>query len=187
MDASDTQKYYKRYSVPKGALYGAAGGLVAGWVMAPFMMITMTMIGASQDAFFSALGDYFVADENAFQAGLAAHMAAGVVMGAMFGATTAGIERLRVTSFAKGVSEGLATGAVAFAVLFLPLTVSAFPSLVEAIAQGMTEEQRDILEAEVFPALIGLALLDHLAYGAVLGVVTSGFVVGVRKVKKIEK
>jgi hypothetical protein len=191
MDAKDTQKYYKKYSLPRGALYGAVGGLVAAWVMAPFLMITMILLGVPEDVLFTTLGGYFIIDfADSFQAGLIMHIISGVIIGTIFGVMTAAIERLRITSFAKGVGEGLAAGGIIFAVFFVPLAVTTLPALVDAIVQngqGITEEQRRDLEAQVFTGIIVLGAFDHLAYGAVLGVVTSGFVVGVRKITKVEK
>jgi hypothetical protein len=191
MDAKDTQKYYKKYSVPRGALYGAVGGLVAAWVMAPFLMITMILLGFPEDVLFITLGGYVTLDfADSFQAGIIMHIMSGVIIGTIFGVMTAAIERLRITSFAKGVGTGLAAGGIIFAVFFVPLAVTTLPALVDAIiqnGQGISEEQRSDLEAQVFIGIMVLGAFDHLAYGAVLGVVTSGFIVGVRKITKVEK
>jgi hypothetical protein len=191
MDAKDTQKYYKKYSLPRGALYGAVGGLVAAWVMAPFLMITMILLGFPEDVLFITLGGYVTLDfADSFQAGIIMHIMSGVIIGTIFGVMTAAIERLRITSFAKGVGTGLAAGGIIFAVFFVPLAVTTLPALVDAIiqnGQGISEEQRSDLEAQVFIGIMVLGAFDHLAYGAVLGVVTSGFIVGVRKITKVEK
>ena len=195
MDVRDTRKYYKKYSMPRGALYGAIGGLVAGWVMAPFLMITMIMVGMSDDTFFVVIGKYLTGaqtDEEAVQSAFGLHLMTSAIIGSIFGTVTASTQKLRISSFTKGVGEGLATGMIAFVVLFLPLTMAAFPNWTEVISErnpDMTEEQVVNLAEVAFPAVIILSVADHLIYGMVLGVATSGFIVGVRKVrrKSIEK
>lgn len=190
MDADSTQKYYRKYSVPKGAIYGATGGLVAGWVMAPFLMITFVILGIPDNTFFVILGEYSIGSQagvTPLQAGFVLHIAASVIVGTIFGIVTASIEKLRITSFVKSIAEGMSAGMIAFIVLFMPVMTTAFQNLTQVIAennQDLTEGQIASLAGQVFPAMIALSMADHLIYGAILGVVTAGFVVGVRKVNK---
>lgn len=190
MDADNTRKYYKKYSIPRGAIYGAIGGLVAGWIMAPFLMITSVILGIPDDTFFVILGEYsadFQFDETALQTGFVIHMTAGVVIGTLFGMVTASIAKLRITSFTKSIAEGAIAGMIAFIVLFLPVMTTSYQNLTQAISennQDLSEGEMANLAEQVFPAMIALSMVDHLIYGVILGIVTAGFVVGVRKVNR---
>lgn len=192
MDRFETKKYYEKYSVLKGIAYGAIAGVVAGFIMAPFLMASAAAIGLPANSILLVYGLAFGAPQHAMTVGISLHLLASAIIGVVFGSITSIVDRFRITGIGKGIAEGLVTSMIAFAVLFMPISMLVLPPfLAQIIAVGETEvgiqqqgQAMDVIilqEEQVMPALIGLSIADHLIYGAVLGTVMSAFVVRVRK------
>lgn len=170
--------------------FGAIGGFVAGLVMAPFFMLTAIMAGMPTNTIPIAIGLAFGAsqDNNAMMIGSGLHMLTSTLIGIIFGAVTAAASKLRITSFRKGVGEGLATGMIAFAVLFIPISMFVMsPVLVQMMMQmdlSLTQQQAMSVLQQGIPLMIGIGILEHLVYGAVLGAVTSALMLKVKRVRK---
>jgi hypothetical protein len=123
--------------IGKSILLGAIGGLVGGLVMIPFMMITAMLAGMPANTMPVAMGMVFGANQNgAMTIGLAMHMLTSALIGVVFGAVTSSLSKLRITGFGKGIAEGLITGMIAFAVLFVPIGMVVMPPvLIEMMTQ----------------------------------------------------
>ena len=108
-------------------------------------------------------------------------LAQGVIVGIIFGIITAKIKKLHITNIRKGVILGLATGVIACLVLFVPVILTIYPSLLaNALAiypqtipfslQGLhthaiiTQSQNSYLSI-----LFGYGLFAYLVYGFILG------------------
>lgn len=156
--------------------------------MIPFMMLTAIMAGMPANTMPVAMGLAFGANQNdAMTSGLGMHMLTSALIGVIFGAITALVGKLRITSFGKGIAEGLITGMIAFAVLFVPISMMVMPPvLIEMMMQmnpSVTLQQAMEMLQQGMPMMMGIGVLEHLVYGAVLGAITSALVLklGARK------
>jgi hypothetical protein len=175
-------------SVGKSIIFGAIGGFVGGLVMIPFMMLTAMMAGMPANTIVVAMGLAFGANQNdAMTSGLGMHILTSALIGVIFGAVTALVGKLRITGFRKGIVEGLITGMIAFAVLFIPITMAVMPPvLINMMIQmnpSITQQQAMGMLQQGMPMMMGIGVLEHLVYGAVLGAITSALVLklGARK------
>jgi hypothetical protein len=167
--------------IGKSILFGAIGGFVGGLVMIPFMMLTAIMAGMPANTIPVAMGLAFGANQNdAMTGGLGMHLLTSALIGVIFGAITSLVGKLRITSFRKGIAEGLITGIIAFVVLFIPVSMVVMPPvLIEMMMQmnpTMTQQQAMGMLQQGMPMMMGIGVLEHLVYGAVLGAITSALV-----------
>jgi hypothetical protein len=168
-------------SIGKSILFGAIGGFVGGLVMIPFMMLTAIMAGMPANTIVVAMGLAFGANQNnAMTMGLGMHLLTSTLIGVIFGAITASVGKLRITGFRKGIVEGLITGMIAFAVLFIPISMMVMPPvLIKMMIQmnpSVTQQQAMGMLQQGTPMMMGIGILEHLVYGAVLGAITSALV-----------
>jgi uncharacterized membrane protein YeaQ/YmgE (transglycosylase-associated protein family) len=114
-------------------------------------------------------------------------MLTSILIGIIFGAVTSLVRKLMITGFRKGIIEGLITGMIAFVVLFIPISMAAMPPILMKMAMQMnptmTEQQIMSMLQQNMPMMFGMGILEHLAYGAVLGAVTTALVLktGIRR------
>lgn len=147
-----------------GLIAGSIAGIAGGLAMIPFFVLSAVSVGMPAMAVLASIGLAFGADsDGAIALGIVMHLAASVLIGMIFGIVTGMVDRLRITSYKKGVGLGLIAGMVAFAVLFIPTTMSP-PSRPDQQGSSM---------------LIGV--IEHLVYGAVLGAVTARLVLNAGK------
>jgi hypothetical protein len=182
-----------RHNYPAGRsiAFGAIGGIVAGLVMAPFILLTAMMVGMPANTIAVAMGLMFGASQdNAMMTGFGMHMLTSVLIGIIFGAVTAAVSKLRITGFGKGIGEGVITGMIAFVVLFLPISMFVMPpvlmQMMMQMSPSLTQQQAMNMLQQGMPTMIGIGVLEHLVYGAVLGAVTSALVLKVRRVGREE-
>lgn len=175
-------------SLGKSIAFGAIGGFVGGLVMIPFMILTTIMAGMPANTMPVAMGLAFGANQNdAMASGLGMHMLTSALIGVIFGAITALVGKLRITSFGKGIAEGLITGMIAFVVLFVPISMMVMPPVLIVMMMQMnpsvTLQQAMEMLQQGMPMMMGIGVLEHLVYGAVLGAITSALVLklGARK------
>src|SRR5919198_849627 len=165
-------------SIGKSILFGAVGGFVGGLVMIPFMMLTAMMAGMPANTIPVAMGLAFGANQdNAMMTGIGMHLLTSALIGIIFGAATGSIGKLRITGFRKGIGEGLITGMIAFVVLFLPISMIVMPPVLMKMMMQMnlnlTQHQAIGMLQKGMPVMIGIGVLEHLVYGAVLGAIAS--------------
>lgn len=142
---------------------GSIGGAAGGFAMIPFFVLASTMMGMPPMAILAGIGIAFGATtDSAVAVGIVMHFVASVLIGMIFGAVTATVDRLRITSYRKGVGEGLIAGMIAFAVLALPMAT---------MSGGGTQQM----------SVLAISIAEHLAYGAVLGAVTAALVLDAQK------
>jgi TM2 domain-containing membrane protein YozV len=177
------------YPVRLGILYGATGGFVAGMVMAPFLMLTAMMAGMPANTIAVAMGLAFGAtQDNAMIFGFGMHMLTSILIGVIFGAVTAKVDRLRITGFGKGIIEGLIAGMIAFVVLFIPVSMLVMPPVLTQIVMqanpALTQQQTMSMLQQGIPLMMGMGVVEHLVYGAVLGAVASALALKVRRAEE---
>jgi hypothetical protein len=171
-------------STKRMIMFGAIGGIIAGFVMAPIRMLTILLVDMPANIMGTAIGLAFGADINsAMMTGLGLHMLASILPGVIFGAVVANVSKLRISGFTKGVSEGLIAGMIAFVVLFIPVNMSIMPPVLVQLVMQMnpTINQQQIMGMlqQNMPTIIGMGVLEHLVYGAVLGAITTALILKV--------
>jgi hypothetical protein len=118
-----------RRPIGRGVIYGAIGGFVGGLVMYAIMSGVMEAIGMGANCFAVILalisGQPF--SNSLVPIGVAIHLITSTVIGAIFGVVISSINKLRITGFARGLGFGVATGLIAFVILFLPIALIAMP------------------------------------------------------------
>src|ERR687897_3085807 len=169
--------------VSKSIVFGAIGGFVAGLVMAPFIIITAILAGMPPDTMLIAMGsmfDPFSSKDAAMMVGFGMHMLTSVLIGIIFGAVTSLVKKFWITGFGKGIIEGLIAGMIAFVVLFIPISMAAMPPILMEMAMQMnptmTGQQIMGMMQQNMPMMVGIGILEHLVYGAILGTVTTAFI-----------
>ena len=169
--------------VSKSIVFGAIGGLVAGVVMAPFIMMTAILAGMPPDTMLVAMGLMFGSSfprDIGMMVGFGMHMLTSILIGVIFGTVTSLVKKLWITGFGKGIAEGLITGMIAFVVLFIPISMGAMPPILMNMAMqmnpGMTQQQIMGMMQQNMPMMMGIGILEHLVYGAVLGAVTTALI-----------
>ena len=172
-----------RTIVSKSIVFGAIGGLVAGAVMALFIMMTAILAGMPPDTMLVAMGLMFGSSspkDIAMMVGFGMHMLTSVLIGIIFGAVTSLVKKFWITGFGKGIIEGLIAGMIAFVVLFIPISMAAMPPILMEMAMQMnptmTEQQIMGMMQQNMPMMVGIGILEHLVYGAILGTVTTAFI-----------
>jgi hypothetical protein len=172
-------KNFEHQDVGKSIGYGGIGGFVGGLAMSPFLIITAIVTGMPLETMPVAMGLLFgdFSKPDAMTIGFAMHMLTSVLIGVIFGTVTALVGRLKITRYRKGIIEGLIAGMVAFIVLFIPISMAVMPPILMKMSMQInptiTQEQFMSQMQQNMPPVIGLVILEHLVYGAVLGVVTS--------------
>jgi hypothetical protein len=184
------KKIHSSIFIGRSIGFGAIGRFVAGLVMAPFLMITAILAGMPPNTMPIAMGLMFgtsATKESAMIVGFGMHMLTSILIGIIFGAVTSLVRKLMITGFRKGIIEGLITGMIAFVVLFIPISMAAMPPILMKMAMQMnptmTEQQIMSMLQQNMPMMFGMGILEHLAYGAVLGAVTTALVLktGIRR------
>jgi hypothetical protein len=107
---------------------GIVGGIAGGSVMYGIMSILMTQIGMGANCFAIIMGlitgqPY----ENALYPGITAHFLTSIAIGVAFGAII-NVKKLQIHGFGKGIGLGIATGVIAFAVIFVPIAMTVLPA-----------------------------------------------------------
>ncbi len=149
--------------------------------MYPFLFLTTSMMGIPLDDLSIARGMAIsnLDSNNYFNLGLGIgmHLLTGVIAGVIFALVVSAISRLKITSFGKGIVEGVIFSAVVFIVLYVPTTVYMVqPNLSEIMHQANpqpNEQQNQIVvENNLFP-LYGFGFVAHAVFGVVLGYLVS--------------
>jgi hypothetical protein len=143
------------------------------------VLITTSSAGSSgsSNVIIVAVGDIVHIGLAAF--GLV--LAQGIIVGIILGIITNKIKRLSITSKKKGIGFGLATGVIAYIVLFVSVISSAYPSLlanslttyphtIPASLQGLHNTHTSVKEQSAFMSMmLGYGLFAYLVYGFILG------------------
>jgi hypothetical protein len=159
----------RTYPIGKSIAWGAIGGFVAGLVMVPLLMLTAFMAGLSANAVPFVLGLSIGADpDSAFIIGLILFLILSIIIGIVFGAITAGIKRLRITGYRKGIVEGIIGGIIAFVVLFVPLSIVVIPDTINTIIQHTIA-----ILSQALPIILGIGFVGWIIFGAVMGAVST--------------
>jgi len=106
---------------------GIVGGMVGGALMYGIMAILMTQIGMDANCFAIIMGlitgqSY----ENALGPGIVAHFLTSIAIGVAFGAII-NVKKFQIRGFGKAIGLGIATGVIAYVVIFVPIAMTVLP------------------------------------------------------------
>jgi hypothetical protein len=180
-----TQEHRKQYSVKKGAGYGAFGGFIAAISFTGIMLYMPFIFHFPEGTFIYTLGTIVTGIKSdpviSGLAGFAILLIQGIVVGVIFGVVTSKVKALHPSHKKKGIGLGLATGIIAFLVLYLPVMLSVYPQLLsraftsyptaELTTRGIQSYNNMILSSypKYLPGIIGLGALAYLVYGFFMG------------------
>ena len=175
----------KNYSAKKGIGAGVIAGIIAGVVMLVPMMAMMSMMNLPNDLFPMLIGMTMgQTQDSAVMTGIGLHFVPSIIVGVIFGAVVSS-SKLSITSFKKGIPLGIGAGVISFVVLFFPMAMEVFPSIIMHLMQMMNPEapQEMIIQQlqDMQPMILAGSFISHIIYGTVLGVVSSAIL---RKSKK---
>ncbi len=173
------EQSYSLTNNKKIILFGAIGGFVAGLVMLPFLMLTAILAGMPANTMPVAMGLSFGSMmNNAMAVGVSLHFITSIIIGILFGIVISKVNKLKINSLKKGTLEGLFTGMIAFVVLFIPISMFVMPPVLTNMMVNMnpaisSQQQAMSMLMQGMPMMFGMGILEHLVYGAVLGIVTA--------------
>jgi TM2 domain-containing membrane protein YozV len=72
--------------------------------------------------------------------GVAVHLITSTVIGAIFGLVINAVNKLRITGIAKGIGFGVATGLIAFVIIFLPIAMTVVPPKMMDLMKAMNSQ-----------------------------------------------
>jgi hypothetical protein len=128
--------------IRKGIIFGAIGGFAGGLVMYAVMSGVMQAIGMGANCFAVILalisGQPF--SNNLVPLGLGIHLITSAVIGIIFGVVISSIKKLRIKGFARGIGFGVATGLIAFVIIFLPIAMIAMPPKIMDLMKMMNSQ-----------------------------------------------
>ena len=162
-------------------MFGALGGLAASVAMYPFLYLTTSMMGIPLDDLSVARGMAISnLDSNNYlnlALGIGMHLLTGVIAGVIFALAVSAVSRLKITSFGKGIAEGVIFSAVVFMVLYVPTTIYMVqPNLSEIMHQANpqpdAQQNQLVVENNLF-LLYGFGFVAHVVFGVVLGCLLS--------------
>ena len=128
--------------IGRSIIYGAIGGFVGGLVMYTVMSGVMLAIdmGANCFAVIIALITGQQYSNGLVPLGVSVHLITSTVIGAIFGIVISAVNKLRITGFAKGIGFGVATGLIAFVIIFLPIAIAVMPPKMMDLMKAMNSQ-----------------------------------------------
>src|SRR5919108_3255203 len=128
--------------VGKGVIYGAIGGLAGGLIMYAVMSAVMLAIdmGANCFAVIIALITGQQYSNGLVPLGVSVHLITSTVIGVIFGLVISGVNKLKITGFARGIGFGVATGLIAFVIIFLPMALTVMPPKMTDLMKAMNSQ-----------------------------------------------
>jgi len=126
----------------RGITYGAIGGFVGGLLMYAIMSGVMLAIGMGANCFAIIIalitGQQY--SSGLIPLGVAVHLITSTAIGAIFGVVIGSVNKLRITGFGRGIGFGVATGLIAFVVLFMPIAMTVMPPKMMDLVKAMNSQ-----------------------------------------------
>jgi len=174
-----------QYNLRKGMGYGAFAVFIASIAFMGVMLWLPLVLSLPVGVFLHTLGLSVIApivNGDTVGVGLVAFglvLAQGVLVGIIFGMVTSKIKKLHICNKRKGVTMGLATGIIAYLVLFVtvaftifqaPLTsaLTIYPQMIPFSLQG-THANIPTTFGSFLSMILGYGIFAYLIYGFILG------------------
>lgn len=164
--------------------YGAFAGFIASIAFIGVMLWLPLVLSFPVGVFLDALGLSVIVpivNGDTVHIGLVAFglvLAQGILVGVIFGMVTSKIKRLHIYNKRKGVALGLATGVIAYLVLFITVVLTTYPLFTSALTkypqtilfslQG-THSQITTMPGSYLSTILGYGLFAYSIYGFILG------------------
>lgn len=134
MYMDNTEQYRRQqYSIKKGIVFGAFGGFIAAVGFTGIMLFMPMIFSFPAGTFLHTLGTSIIGvKSDPVASGLAAFsvvLIQGIAVGIVFGIVTSKVNILHPSNKKRGVALGVATGLIAFLVLYLPVILTVYPQL----------------------------------------------------------
>jgi hypothetical protein len=109
--------------------------------------------------------------------GIGMHLLTGAIAGVIFALVVSTIARLKISSYRKGIAEGVIFSAIVYMVLYVPTTINMVqPNLSEIMHQAnphpAEQQNQRVVEQNLIP-LYGFGFVAHVVFGVVLGYLAS--------------
>jgi hypothetical protein len=158
---------------------------VAGIVMYPFLVIISNVMGIPSDSLSIARSmSISHSYNNNFNLilGIGMHLFTSAIAGIIFGFVIEIVNKFKITTFRKGIKEGIIWAIIIFFILYFPTTIIIVqPNLLEIIHQVNSThsslQNQQIFEQMIIP-LYGFGFIAHIVFGAILGFLMSLFIKG---------
>lgn len=175
---------YEEYNIKKGIVYGAIAGLISAIGFTGFILWMPSFYGFPTGTFLHALGLSLKSPlSDPISIGFAAFLIIiiqGIAVGIVFGIVTSKVKKLHISNKKNGVAIGIATGIIAFLVLYVPMIFTIYQNLLsEALASFSSTELSlkghsgyALSMPSQYDYLIGTLLwgfVSYVAYGFFLG------------------
>jgi len=160
----------------KAAENGAWSGFIAAWTVSSILLVVEFAFGVQSGMFYSVIGITLGVTGSPVDSalvGILLHILAGTLIGAVGGFTIAVCPVLAIHRLTKSLAVGVSIGIVAWAVLFLPLTVLAVIPRLDRILIPLAENSELYTIASQATGMLAIviagSLLFHALYGLVYG------------------
>ncbi|SRR5579883_1622274 len=177
---------YSLYSARKGAAYGAFAGFIGAIAFTGIVLSLPLAFGMPEGVFFQGLGLSIVDSNshNPVSIGFAAFsiiLIQGIAVGIVFGIVVSRVRKLNVYNRKRAVGFGLITGIIAFLVLYVPIVISVYPSLLAKSASSYPQTESSMngwspnynmavpSYAAYIEGVLGIGIVAYLLYGFVMG------------------
>jgi hypothetical protein len=175
---------YKQYSIKKGIGFGAFGGFIAAIAFTGIMFWMPSIFGFPTGTFLYILGTSIGRmRSDPVLNGLAAFsvvLIEGIIVGIIFGIISSKVKILHPSNKKKGTVLGIATGIIAFLVLYLPFALTLFPQLLPNTLASFPQSELSTMGnqpnimlslpySSYLPGILGLAIFAYIVYGFFMG------------------
>lgn len=161
-------KFYSDLSFSMMVKIGTVSGLVGGFAI--FLSIFMIDFGinAGQGTFYKVVGlPLGISGIPAILAGMILHMLTAALVGTIFGICSCLHQKLRISSFRRGIISGIITGLVVFFAFFIPISSILMIPTIQSSNVALVGDVSKLL-ANTNLIMFG-ALELHVVYGIAMG------------------
>lgn len=157
-------------------LYCSLAGFIASWAISGMLAIVDYYTGTKVGTFFAVIGISlgFTDPETAQYVGFALHVLTGMTAGNIFGQVSMFWSKMSPFNVRRGILTGPIVGIALWAVLFVPLASLAIQPRLDSLAahppNANVSNIANHFEGTLY-FIIGGALVFHIAYGVMLGVI----------------
>ena len=153
--------------------------------MYPFLMIITNVMGIPSDSLSIARGMSISHSYNNnfnLSLGIGMHLFTSAIAGIIFGFVIMMFNKFKITTFRKGIKEGIIWGIIIFLILYIPTTIIIVqPNILEIIHQlkptHNSLQNQQMAEQMIIP-LYGFGFIAHIVFGVTLGFSISLFIKG---------
>ena len=167
----------RAFSIAKATSNGAWAGFIAAWAVSSVILLVELFATVQGGLFYSVIGitlGVTASPVDSALAGFLLHILTGTVIGAVGGFSIAVCPVLAIHRMTKSLAVGVSIGLVAWAVLFLPITLAAVIPALDRILVPLPENSGLFIAASQVTGMLVVVVVGsvvfHALYGLVYGV-----------------